>query len=314
MASMASMASLGAASGTRADEDLARAIALSEGSSACAWTWMAPGYSSTMTLPATERNHRRFPALTVEHGSALSLIARGTAVLNEEFANVDIGSDFKKWSKIGARPYFFAVVEPHTRQLHSVLRCLLDGDFESSCAVGGFAPQCSHRRIVIEYLSTPKTYQGRGYASRLLQLVKDAALSFSNCNVFVSSLEESCPYWMAHDFVLEQGEINKRLNSFPDTHLLKLVTNKPDVFPPLPSSSEEDDDDDSEGSDEEEEDDEDDDEELQRALVESLLHSNGNSIQGSSGGGEENIEDDAALQAAIALSVSSENGALIDLS
>ena len=98
---MASMSSLGAASGTRADEDLARAIALSKGSSACAWTWMAPGYSSTMTLPATERNHRRFPALTVEHGSALSLIARGTAVLNEEFANVDIGSDFKKWSKIG---------------------------------------------------------------------------------------------------------------------------------------------------------------------------------------------------------------------
>ena len=308
----------GSGSGVASDEALARAIALSlngggsgagrkrprgvEDAAAAPWSWMAPGYAGTTTVPAVTLRHRRLAPMVVEHGSSLSLIARGTSLLNEEFSNVDVAKDFEKWRKIGARPYFFAVVDPHTKQLHSVLRCLLDGDFESCRAGKDFAPRCSHRRIVIEYLSTPKPYQGRGHASRLLQLVKGAAASFNNCNVFVSSLEESCPYWMEKGFLLEQGEINKRLNSFPDTHLLKLASNKVDVFPMLSSSSEEDDEDDED----DDEEDEDEDAVMQQVLMQSLLHSRGESAG----------DDDDAFRIALAMSVASDQAsdAVVDLS
>ena len=66
------------------------------------------------------------------------------------------------------------------------------------------------------------------------------------------------------------GPINKRLNCFPDTHLLKLPTNKPDVFPAAVDSDSDDDEeeeeDDSAGEEEEEDGDEDEDEEEAMAL------------------------------------------------
>ena len=246
----------------------------------------APGYSTSVVLPSDVRMHILMPEIMVEHGSSLSLIARCTSVLNEEFTNVDLAEDFEKWGKIGARPYFFAVVDPTSGRPYSALRAILDGDFESSVPMSEHIAGFSHRRIVVEYLSTPKPYRGQGHASRLLALVKDLAASHSNCNIFVSSLEESCVYWMNHGFVLENGEINKRLNTFPDTYLLKLVSNLPDTFHEVLSSDEDEEDgndssDDGEGSessdvnsessddDSEEEDIEE--AQLQRALLNSLV-------------------------------------------
>ena len=41
-------------------------------------------------------------------------------------------------------------------------------------------------------------------------------------NVYVLALEDSCVYWMAHGFVLEENaRLQARLNIFPDTHLLR---------------------------------------------------------------------------------------------
>ena len=111
--------------------------------------------------------------------------------------------------------------------------------------------------------------QGQGLASRLLGVVRELASS-TQANLFVTSLEESCPYWMQQGFVLEEGPISKRLNSFPDTHLLKLPSNRPDAYEPGPEDEDEDEDEEGEEGEEEDEEGDDDDEELQQALLRSL--------------------------------------------
>jgi hypothetical protein len=50
-----------------------------------------PGNSTTFTLPETNVRHRKVSALRIEHGTSLSLIARGTMVLNDEFNEIDPG-------------------------------------------------------------------------------------------------------------------------------------------------------------------------------------------------------------------------------
>ena len=98
-----------------------------------------------------------------------------------------------------------------------VLRTLMDGDWYS----GGNtqAVHCSER-LIIDYLHTVEAYQGQGHASRLLESALDCA-RLVGANIFVLALEDSCPYWLSKGFVLEEGDINRRLNTFPDTHLLK---------------------------------------------------------------------------------------------
>ena len=79
---------------------------------------------------------------------------------------------------------------------------------------------CS-RRVVVDYVVTVEERQGKGYASHLLKLVKAIAERY-HANMYVLALEDSCVYWMSKGFVLEDGPIDRRLNLFPDTHLLKL--------------------------------------------------------------------------------------------
>ena len=73
------------------------------------------------------------------------------------------------------------------------------------------------------FMSALIKVQGRGHGSRLFALVHKIADVYK-ANMYVLALEDSCVYWMSKGFVLEDGEINKRLNVFPDTHLLKYVT------------------------------------------------------------------------------------------
>lgn len=107
-----------------------------------------------------------------------------------------------------------------------------------------------------------------------------------NANLYVLALEDSCPYWMEKGFILEQvGATNQRLNIFPDTHLLKLPSNRPepldlppspDYVPPGEADSEEDGSIDDEDEDEDEDEDQDDEEadieeqQLQAAIQRSL--------------------------------------------
>jgi len=112
----------------------------------CKINLVAPGDSIFLQLPCETYKHRILPAIAIEHGSSLSLISRGTMVLNEMFENVDPAKSWNDWTKVGVQPYFMAVVggpggardltnrdrdKDRDRSIHSVLRFLIDGDVES---------------------------------------------------------------------------------------------------------------------------------------------------------------------------------------
>lgn len=272
-----------------------------------------PGFSTVLNLPGfVHTNGRHFSPIQVEHGSALSLISRGTAVLNEEFSQIDPGKNWKKWAKMGVQPYFLAVVRPNAQakfgrlDILSILSFVMDGDVESGQVLCNDTPGHRSRRIVIDYVCTPQAHQGKGYASRLLNLVTGVATRH-RANMFVLSLEESCPYWMNKGFVLEPGDINKRLNKFPDCHLLKQPSNLLDDFIIPPSSDEE-----GEAVEEEEEEDEEEEEEeddeainLRNAIAASLGTASVNGTSGAAvvdlttnaNGGNKGDDDDALTQA-----------------
>ena len=295
-----------------------------------------PGFATVLTLPGfVHTNGRHFSPIQVEHGSALSLISRGTAILNEEFSQIDPGKNWEKWTKMGVQPYFLAVVRPNAHanfgrlDILSILSFVMDGDVESGQVLCNDTPGHRSRRIVIDYVCTPQAHQGKGYASRLLNLVTGVATRH-RANMFVLSLEESCPYWMNKGFVLEPGDINKRLNKFPDCHLLKQPSNLLDDFTIPPSSDEEEVGEDDDDEEEEEDDDDDEEEEeddevinLRNAIAASLgtASTNGTSgtvvdltnANGGNKGGDAlaqaiaasmKEDDDTTLQRAIAASIS----------
>lgn len=243
---------------------------------------LAPlGESRWVHLAACVRNHRQMSPLTVEHGSSLSLISKATTLLNVEFNDMDPEADWAKWEALGATIYFFAVTDEENPAgpPAGVLRLVLDGDFSNKSGsgvpnihdVGALGATCS-RRVIVDYLMTSAAARGRGYAGRLLDCARELARS-STANLLVLAIEESCPFWMTHGFVLDDGPINKRINCFPDTHLLKLPTNRLDAFPaPFESVDEEEDDGQADDDEDEDEDEEEEEErQLQQALIASML-------------------------------------------
>ena len=234
----------------------------------------APGETRRVRLAACTRGHRQMSELTIEHGSSLSLISKATTVLNLEFNDTDPEADWAKWEALGATVYFFAVPDQDspTGAPACVLRTVLDGDFSvvsggSLADTSGVAEHTCSRRVIVDYLMTSAAARGRGYAGRLLECVRELAHR-SAANLLVLAIEESCPFWMTHGFVLDDGPINKRVNCFPDTHLLKLPTNRPDDFPASYESEAESAE---EQMDEDEGSDEDGDDQLQRALLASMV-------------------------------------------
>ena len=242
----------------------------------------APGEARRVRLGACVQSHRQRPAITLEHGSSLALISKATSVLNQEFTEMDPEADWAKWQALGATIYFFVVAEEGdpSRAPCCVLRTVLDGDF-STADSDGFAclsqgtrdsPSAScARRVVVDYLFTAEAARGKGHAARLLECAREMSRR-SAANLLVLAIEESCPYWVQQGFILDDGPINKRINRFPDTHLLKLPTNRPDSFPAAVSSSSEEEDEAKGGEEQEEEkEEEEDDQQLQQALIASML-------------------------------------------
>lgn len=223
-----------------------------------------PGEDSFLSYPGPISKRFQDDPPMVWHGSSVALIAKATTLLNEEFSDIDPEEDFEKWRNIGARPYFITVLET-SQVMTCCLRCVLDGDWSSSS--NKTTQEVCTRRLVVDFLCTVEECQGRGYASQLLEMVIRLAET-NGANCYVVALEDSCVYWMSKGFILEDGPINRRLNGFRDTHLLKLPTNLPEdpyCIPPPNESSDED----TSGSDM---DDDDDDDDLQKVILKSLLH------------------------------------------
>jgi len=163
--------------------------------------------------PPGEERMAVLSELAIRHGSSLAIISRGTSLLNEYFENCDPEKDWRRYQRLGATPYFICVLEDDI--IASVWRLILDGT-----------------RVVVDYALTRPELRGRGVAGRVVNIIKAFAQS-RNFNLYISALEDSCTYWMNHGFILETGDITKRLNaSFNDTHLLKLPTNSPEQIGP----------------------------------------------------------------------------------
>ena len=94
--------------------------------------------------------------------------------------------------------------------------------------------QDNRKRFLIDYVYTAPESRGNGIAGLLVQRILElvgkendpttaAAATTTTTSRYVLSLEDSCVYWMEkhHFYLCQSPELNKLLNVFPDTHLLK---------------------------------------------------------------------------------------------
>lgn len=190
----------------------------------------------------------------VWHGSSIAILAKADALLRQEFTIKDPEKDFRKWRRLGARPYCFAVANAadgasSAMSMCCCLRCLLDGDWDNAptdpngnqvqmnastvtaISSSPSSPALRRRRLVVDYLCTLPEFQGRGYASHLLHLALQVASSHG-ANCYVVAHEDASVYWMEKGFVLVQeaagyeGPLHRRLNQFDDSFLLQLPSNQ----------------------------------------------------------------------------------------
>ena len=184
----------------------------------------ASSASSGVVFPALGEDESLWLAerqLTLRHGTSLRVMSQAAHFLNDskEFNEVDVEEDWTKWTTRVPDAFtlyyatLFDPLVPGTAGVHCVLRAVLDG---------WPSPRPPHRhRLVIDYVATAPAHRGKGCAGALVEHVSRAATALA-ANVYVLALEDSCVYWMAHGFVLEENaRLQARLNIFPDTHLLR---------------------------------------------------------------------------------------------
>ena len=84
-----------------------------------------PGEDHIETFQSSKQNQD--DNILLWHGSSLPLIAKGTTILNEQFRESNPESDFSKYKKIGAQPYFISVAKQLTDAYEHELQitCLL---------------------------------------------------------------------------------------------------------------------------------------------------------------------------------------------
>ena len=91
-----------------------------------------PGEDNFRAFPQRGSSAESSDSPLIRHGSSLDLISKATILLNEEFTEIDPEEDFRKWSDIGAQPYFLTCIEQPSQIMSCCLRCLLDGDWAAA--------------------------------------------------------------------------------------------------------------------------------------------------------------------------------------
>lgn len=144
--------------------------------------------------------------------------------------------------------YHVAMERASDGEVISILRCIIEQNSASDHALAlASAPACSQQiefaanasansadaaasccalRVVIDYMFTSETARGAGHAGRLLGWVREWCAAH-NANLYVLALEDSCPFFLDRGFILETlPGVQRRLNGFTDTHLLRLAANR----------------------------------------------------------------------------------------
>jgi len=177
---------------------------------------------AAILAPLGESLSESFPLSTLTHGTSMSLISQVCTFLsNTSFANVNPEEDWKKWAdRDSMECYYFLLSETATAVPQTCLRAIVDRTSPRSS---------STPRIVIDYTYTSPAFRGLGLAKSLCAYVINLA-SLCGANTYVLALEDSCPWWLdVYGFVLESNpNLNARFNVFPDTHLLRLGSDRID--------------------------------------------------------------------------------------
>jgi hypothetical protein len=182
-------------------------------------------FSAILAPPGSSLSESFSPSVQLIHGSSLQLIANVCDFLSNtpdnSFADVNPEEDYKKWAdRDSCETYYFLLTSSTSTAPLCCVRTILDRTSERSS---------SNPRIVIDYTYTDVNSRGQGLAKQLISYILSLA-SVCSANTYVLALEESCPYWLeTYNFVLEVNpRINARFNIFPDTHMLRLGSDKLD--------------------------------------------------------------------------------------
>lgn len=169
--------------------------------------------TSTIPPAGEEASFPLSEELTVRHGSSLSLMSNvceflANPVQEDTFNYVDPTADHQKWARKGLTLYYASVTNTKDGSVVCALRAATESNASNRPPI-----------FLIDYIYSAPSHRDQGIAGKLIGQVLAMAREQIK---FVLSIEESCVYWMEkHGFFLCQQEaINKRLNVFPDTHLL----------------------------------------------------------------------------------------------
>ena len=180
-------------------------------------------------------------SIILRHGSSLRLIATVCSFLadpahSDNFSYIDPNGAQGKWKRKGMDLYYCAVMDPTTENILCAARCatqgLMPGDDDEDGKANVNAGK-KRRRLLIDYLYTVESARDKGIARRVISFILQRAQE-AGAYSYVLSLEQSAVYWMKKwgFYLCEDPKLNRKLNVFPDTHLLRLGTDpKDEVLP-----------------------------------------------------------------------------------
>ena len=196
--------------------------------------------SGTTAAVAENKNHGN-NRLILRHGSSLRLIATVCSFLadpahSDNFSYIDPNGDQGKWKRKGMDLYYCAVMDPTTENILCAARCatqgLMSGDDDEDGEATANAGK-KRRRLLIDYLYTVESARDKGIARRVISFILQRAQE-AGAYSYVLSLEQSAVYWMEKwgFYLCEDPKLTRKLNVFPDTHLLRLGTDPKDEILP----------------------------------------------------------------------------------
>eukprot|EP00929_Paragymnodinium_shiwhaense_P088489 TRINITY_DN48802_c0_g1_i1.p1 TRINITY_DN48802_c0_g1~~TRINITY_DN48802_c0_g1_i1.p1 ORF type:complete len:339 (-),score=65.18 TRINITY_DN48802_c0_g1_i1:22-1038(-) len=179
----------------------------------------ASGWLQTFDRDAVDLTQFGDFGCQLRYGTSMGLVAKASQLINDEFSS-NPNRDVLRQSRKGRSLLFCVAERLNDTAAKTDVICAARAIMEDHAAIDGT------RRVILDYMHTRKSERGLGHGSRMTVFFKELAKS-SKADLYVLAVENSCPFWMAQGFVLEQDpQLVKAYSCFTDAHLLKLPTNE----------------------------------------------------------------------------------------